>query len=43
MNVVDDYDIVFIGASEKIRDIFNEHNVDYDIFYPCQFYKFYTL
>ena len=34
MNVVDDYDIVFIGASEKIRDIFNEHNVDYDIFYP---------
>ena len=34
MSVVDDYDIVFIPSIKGIREIFNEHNVDYDIFYP---------
>lgn len=35
LNVVDDYDIIFIGASEDIRNAFNERNVDYDLFYPA--------
>ena len=34
MDNVDKYDIVFIGSNEKIRNKFNENNVDYDIFYP---------
>jgi hypothetical protein len=34
MSVVDKYDIVFIPSSKGVRSIFNEHNVDYDIFYP---------
>ncbi len=34
MSVVDDYDIVFIPSSKNVREMFNEHNVDYDIFYP---------
>ena len=36
MNDVDNYDIVFISADEKVRDIFNENNVDYDVFYPAK-------
>ena len=34
MSVVDDYDIVFIPSAKSVRDVFNEHSVDYDIFYP---------
>lgn len=34
MDVVDDNDIVFIGASKQIREAFNEKNIDYDLFYP---------
>lgn len=34
MDVVDKYDIVFIGSSENVRDYFNEKGVDYDLFYP---------
>lgn len=34
MSVVDNYDIVFIPSSKNVREMFNEHNVDYDIFYP---------
>jgi len=34
MSVVDNYDIVFIPSSKGVRAIFNEYNVDYDIFYP---------
>lgn len=34
MSVVDNYDIVFIPSSSDMRGIFNEHNTDYDIFYP---------
>lgn len=36
MSVVDENDIVFIGASEKIRNAFNEKSVDYDVFYPSE-------
>lgn len=34
LDVVDDNDIVFIGASKQIRKVFNEKNIDYDLFYP---------
>ena len=34
MDVVDEYDIVFIGASTQVRDYFNEKGIDYDLFYP---------
>lgn len=34
MSVVDENDIVFIGSSQKIRDVFNEKGIDYDVFYP---------
>lgn len=34
MSVVDNYDIVFIPSFSDMRGIFNEHNTDYDIFYP---------
>ena len=34
MDIIGDYDIVFIGTLSSIRDIFNIHKVDYDIFYP---------
>ena len=36
MDNVDSYDIVFIGSSTSIRDTFNEHGVDYDVFYPSK-------
>lgn len=36
MGVVDKYDIVFIPSSEKIRELFNERNIDYDVFYPSK-------
>ena len=36
MDEVDSNDIVFIGASEKVRGIFNENNIDYDVFYPSK-------
>ena len=34
LSEVDKHDIVFIPSDDVIRDIFNENNVDYDIFYP---------
>lgn len=34
MSVVDDNDIVFIDTDENVREIFNENNIDYDLFYP---------
>ena len=34
MSKVNENDIVFIGASDAIRKIFNENNIDYDVFYP---------
>ena len=36
MDVVDDYDIVFIPIDEKLLEIFNERKIDYDIFYPAK-------
>lgn len=36
MDNVDSYDIVFIDSSTSIRDTFNEHGVDYDVFYPSK-------
>ena len=36
IGVVDDYDIVFIPASENVRELFNEQNIDYDVFYPSK-------
>lgn len=36
MDMIDDYDIVFIPASEDIRGLFNEQNIDYDVFYPSK-------
>lgn len=36
MDNVDSYDIVFIDSSASIRDTFNEHGVDYDVFYPSK-------
>ena len=36
MDNVDSYDIVFIDSSTGIRDTFNEHGVDYDVFYPSK-------
>lgn len=36
MDSVDDNDIVFIGSSDKIRNVFNEHKIDYDVFYPSK-------
>ena len=36
MGQVDSNDIVFIPSSEGIRNLFNENNVDYDVFYPSK-------
>lgn len=34
MGKVDENDIVFIPFSKKVRELFNERNIDYDVFYP---------
>lgn len=34
LNVVGNYDIVFISSDEKTRDLFNDRGIDYDVFYP---------
>ena len=36
MDVVDDYDIVFIPVGEKLLDALNRRNIDYDVFYPSK-------
>lgn len=36
MDNVDNYDIVFIDSSSGIRGTFNEHGIDYDVFYPSK-------
>lgn len=36
MSLVDEYDIVFIPSDDKIREKFNENNIDYDVFYPAK-------
>lgn len=36
LEVVDDNDIVFIGASKSLREALNEQKIDYDLFYPSK-------
>ena len=36
LEVVDDNDIVFVGISNLVREVFNEKNIDYDLFYPSK-------
>ena len=36
MGNVDNYDIVFIPSSQNVRNLFNEQNIDYDVFYPSK-------
>jgi len=36
MDVLDKYDIVFIDSDEKTRDLLEERNIDYDLFYPSK-------
>jgi hypothetical protein len=36
MDAVGDYDIVFIPVSERLLDVLNKRNIDYDIFYPSK-------
>lgn len=36
MDIVGDYDIVFIPVSEKLLDAFNKRKIDYDVFYPSK-------
>ena len=34
IDVVDDYDIVFVPVAEGLLEALNNRNIDYDIFYP---------
>lgn len=34
LSVVDQYDIVFVGATASVINALNERGVDYDVFYP---------
>ena len=36
MDVVDDYDIVFIPVAERLLEALNNRKIDYDIFYPSK-------
>ena len=36
MNVLDDYDIVFVDSSSKTREMLEDRNIDYDVFYPSK-------
>ena len=36
MDVVDDYDIVFVPVAEKLLEALNNRKIDYDIFYPSK-------
>ena len=36
MDVVGDYDIVFIPVAEKLLDTLNKRKIDYDVFYPSK-------
>jgi hypothetical protein len=36
MDVVGDYDIVFIPVAEKLLDAINKRKIDYDVFYPSK-------
>lgn len=36
MGQIDKYDIVFIGSDNGTRGLFDERNIDYDVFYPSE-------
>lgn len=36
MNVLDDYDVVFIDSSQRTRELLEDRNIDYDIYYPSK-------
>ena len=36
IDVVDDYDIVFVPVAERLLEALNNRNIDYDIFYPSK-------
>jgi hypothetical protein len=36
MDVVEEYDIVFIPVAEELLDVFNDRKIDYDLFYPSK-------
>jgi hypothetical protein len=36
MNVVEEYDIVFIPVAEELLDVFDDRKIDYDLFYPSK-------
>ena len=36
MNVVNDYDIIFIPVAEELLNIMDERKIDYDLFYPSK-------
>jgi hypothetical protein len=35
-NTINDYDVVFVDSDAKSRELLEEHNLDYDIFYPSK-------
>lgn len=36
MNIVNDYDIVFIDSDSKTRELLEDRNIDFDVFYPSK-------
>ena len=36
MNVVNNYDIIFIDSDTKTRETLEERNIDFDVFYPSK-------
>lgn len=36
LDLASESDIVFVPSTKEIRNILNEHNVDYDLFYPSK-------
>jgi hypothetical protein len=36
MNIVNDHDIIFIDSDSKTRELLENRNIDYDVFYPSK-------
>lgn len=36
MDIINDYDIIFIPASEGLLNVLDDRNIDYDLFYPSK-------
>ena len=34
MNAIEKYDFIFVDSSEKTRELLEERNIDFDVFYP---------